>query len=153
LLKTTDLPFAPQIHEASICVKIDGTPVKFRAVYQKGKDKTLKALLLDPISNPGAKVVARFCTGKSVCSEDCKVPRDEFLDALGAAGDDSKSATWESGKSDAHVLSSVDGALKRELEAGSDYEISDRWKHEAHQPTCIGKIKEKVERTVAHAKH
>jgi hypothetical protein len=146
LLKLTDLGIDQPINPKSVCVRVNGIPVKHRAILSKGKAKELKGLILDPIANPKAAITATFCMGKNTCSDGCKIPRDEFMDAIG--GSDAKGGSWDSNESE--VLGALDGRLKRELEAGSDYELSDRWTRAEAQPACLTRAeKAQMGRTLA----
>lgn len=149
LLRLTDLGIDQAINPKSICVRVNGVPVKHRPLFTKGKEKQLRGLILDPIPNPKASITTTFCVGKNTCAENCKIPRDEFMDAIG--GLDTKGGGWDSNESE--VMGALDGRLKRELEAGSDYELSDRWAHAQAEPACLTTAeKAQLGRTLANQK-
>lgn len=62
----------------SLCVRVNGTPVKFAFDSKKNH------VLLSSIAGPRSEITVRYCTGGATCAEDCTVPRDEFMEALGA---------------------------------------------------------------------
>lgn len=83
-----------ELNSKTICVKVDGTPVKF-SLYQKKANQ----ILIDGVRGAKAEIQVRYCRDKQLCKEDCKIPRDEFMDALGATDDkDDSNARWEDGK-------------------------------------------------------
>jgi hypothetical protein len=75
-----------------LCVRVNGTPVKYE---RKGDE-----ILIGSIAGPKAKITVSYCIGKSSCNElakdECKIPKDEFMEALGGDTDspDSDSAQW-----------------------------------------------------------
>src|SRR5207245_943996 len=68
----------PGFTSKSLCIRVNNTPVHFSAV--KGKKNEF---IIGPIAGPNAKITARYCVGKMKCSEDCTIPKDEFMDAIG----------------------------------------------------------------------
>jgi hypothetical protein len=93
---------------ASLCVRVNGTPVKFEKV--KGhRDQ----VMIGHIAGPNAKIVATYCVGKNRCDEECKIPKDEFMDAIG--GSDEENAVvghWDSADAGDSALNDK---LKKEL--------------------------------------
>ena len=78
-----------KIAGASICVKVNGSPVKYTRV--KGH---ADQILIGPEAGPQAEITVRYCLGKALCPEDCTVKRDDFLAAIGGeSGADS--AGWD----------------------------------------------------------
>ncbi len=78
-----------KIAGASICVKVNGSPVKYTRV--KGH---ADQILIGPEAGPLAEISVRYCLGKALCPEDCTVKRDDFLAAIGGeSGADS--AGWD----------------------------------------------------------
>jgi len=67
----------------SVCVKADGTPVEFQR--SSGADKVLDRILIGAVAGPESTISIRLCP-KSIqakCADDCKIPRDEFMEAIG----------------------------------------------------------------------
>lgn len=79
VIKITD----ERVNDKSICLKVNNTPVR----HQVLKKADGLNVVFDSIAGPKAVVTAKYCTGKLVCKENCKVPRDEFLDAIGGIDD------------------------------------------------------------------
>jgi len=68
----------PHAGAASLCVRVDGTPVRHQ-LLANGE------VLVGPVAGPKATITASYCLGRQRCSRDCAIPRDEFLDAIGAS--------------------------------------------------------------------
>jgi hypothetical protein len=98
------------LNPAALCFRVNGTPVKFQSV--KGKSDEF---LLPPIAGPQAKITARYCVGKSTCAEECKIPKGEFMDAIGGSEDE------DSGKQAANL-----GHWDSKRETGADTEITQK---------------------------
>lgn len=81
------------VNPKSLCVKIDGTPVKF-TLHQKKPNQ----VLIGGVRGAKAEITVRYCRDKNLCKDDCKIPRDEFMDALGASDDGDSGARWDDGK-------------------------------------------------------
>jgi hypothetical protein len=85
-----------KLNPKTVCIRVNGTPVKFTQV--KGKTNEF---LIGVVSGVETAVTARYCTGKFHCNEDCTVPKDEFVEAIGGSdldSDDSKKlevAVWD----------------------------------------------------------
>jgi hypothetical protein len=101
----------------SLCVRVNGTPVKFAFDSKKNH------VLLSSIAGPRSEITVRYCTGGATCAEDCTVPRDEFMEALGAVDTNGSKPTvaWDirnSGKGPTKQEAALDKELvelKREL--------------------------------------
>jgi hypothetical protein len=100
------------INTKNVCVRVNDVPVKFERAG-KGDE-----LLIGSIAGPQAIITVKYCTGKTSCAEakkdDCVVPKDEFLDAIGGGDpDDGSVAKWDNGDGAADAKLNTD--VKREL--------------------------------------
>jgi hypothetical protein len=127
-----------KIAAKSLCVKVNGTPTKFAFDSKKNQ------LLLSSIAGVKSEITVRYCTGSAKCAEDCTIPRDEFMEALGAIDQNGSqpSVTWDAGrtaKGPTQEESALDQellGLKREL-AGAERnseEIFRGWSAEKEKP-------------------
>jgi hypothetical protein len=78
-----------ELNPKTVCIRVNGAPVKYEKV--KGHPDQF---VIAAIAGPKAEITARFCTGKLVCKEECKIRKDEFLSAIGGE-DDSNAGGWE----------------------------------------------------------
>ncbi|MGZ3688699.1 MAG: hypothetical protein ACXWP5_12445 [Bdellovibrionota bacterium] len=95
----------------AVCVRVNGRPVRFQRV--KGRSDEL---MLEPVAGPQSKISIRYCTEKSGCpAQDCKVPKDEFMSALGGEANDGPAdgGVWD--PSEAKETARMNGELRREL--------------------------------------
>ncbi|OFZ78759.1 MAG: hypothetical protein A2583_09825 [Bdellovibrionales bacterium RIFOXYD1_FULL_53_11] len=132
----------PGIHIKSLCVKIDGTPV--RSQISQGREST--KITIGPIAGPSAIITADYCLGSVKCNADCRIPKDEFMEALGASEDDGAShatipktrarkpaAKWD--KDDAtpetDLAAEIGGDVMKELADDSDLGVFDGWHRES----------------------
>ncbi len=123
------------INQKSICVRVNGRPVKHEH-YKNKKDQ----LLIGPVASSKAKIQVRYCVGKNSCNEDCSIPRDDFMDAIGASDDDSlPTAKWHAGEEASDGLAVVDDEIKRELAAAEDMSIFQDWSGDQEVPSCGAK--------------
>jgi hypothetical protein len=156
------------INASTVCIRVNGTPVRHELVSGKTDE-----FIIGPVAGPHDTITARFCTGKTVCTESCNYPakeivkHDEFLDAIGGtdSADDNKVAHWEAADAakTAEVNQAVDGEIKKELQnqdeaakkiAQSKMEIFKDWINESEQPSCgtaanSGKHKERTPASVS----
>ncbi|HTL11948.1 MAG TPA: hypothetical protein VL588_05650 [Bdellovibrionota bacterium] len=93
---------AERLNGRSVCVRVNNKPVKF-ALDKKHAGQ----ILIPAVAGPESVISVSYCTGKLTCAEDCKVPKDEFLAAIGGADDGG--AGFGGGSEDA--------ALEKELKA------------------------------------
>ncbi len=100
------------INMKTVCVRVNDVPVKFDRVGHGNE------FMIGSIAGPQSVISVKYCTGKTTCAEskkdDCVVPKDEFLDAIGGGdSEDGAVAKWENGDNagDAKLNSDV----KREL--------------------------------------
>ena len=130
-----------EINSKSVCVRVDGKPVH----YTWAKKKT-EQLLLGPVAGPEAKITVTYCRHHGKCNEDCTVPKDSFMSALGAEedldADSGKAAAhWDAGEGkDSDVSDKIDADVKKELarldENGNPNETFDGWINESETPAC-----------------
>ncbi|MCC7442315.1 MAG: hypothetical protein IT285_11815 [Bdellovibrionales bacterium] len=99
---------AERLNRKSVCVRVNGTPVK-HAVDRKHAGR----VLIGAVAGPQSEISVRYCTGKLTCKEDCSVPKDEFLSAIGGAADGGSGFAEGQGAQD-------DAALEKELRALND---------------------------------
>lgn len=151
------LPEAP-INPSSVCVRVDGKPVRFET--QKGKPAEL---VIAPLKDIKSVVTASYCLNDSKCNESCKAPaevatkaavaKDEFLDAIGGdeSGDSKELGKWDSGKDanehNAKLEAALDPEIKRELanldeeeskpkKAPRKLELFSGWDRSDESPSC-----------------
>lgn len=108
------------INSPSLCIRVNGTPVKFQRV-EGHPDQ----VLIGAVAGPKSVITARYCIGKVRCNEDCTIPKDEFMDAIGGSDDDSGApavAQWDADDTDeketAEQTAKLTSELKRELASG-----------------------------------
>ena len=112
-----------RINAASVCVRVNGTPVHYLTV--KGHSDEL---IFGSMAGPKSKVTVHFCTGKGegCAKEDCTVPKDEFMEAIGGSEGGSANAKlgqWDPeapAEKEADVMAKLDGEVKKELETNDD---------------------------------
>lgn len=132
------------IDSKSVCVRVDGVPVNHE-FKRSGKGALLT---LGGVAGPGSVITARYCTGSAKCAEDCTVPRDEFMEAIGGhdagtaavAAAAAKKARWnpDSKEPDTEVSEELEAEIQRELSGGAELATFDGWKAEAPTAACIG---------------
>jgi hypothetical protein len=130
------------INTKNVCVRVNDVPVKFERAG-KGDE-----LLIGSIAGPQAVITVKYCTGKTSCAEakkdDCVVPKDEFLDAIGGGDpDDGSVAKWDNGDGAADAKLNTD--VKRELadiddtatdNHGANASIFKDWLADKPAPAC-----------------
>jgi hypothetical protein len=110
------------INKKAICAKVDGTPVRFELT----KAKT-PAVVIGPYAGPNSKITVQYCLGKAALKEDCTIPKDEFMDAIGATEDSAPTAQWDNNEKVDDVTKQIDGEVMRELASDGDLGIFDGW--------------------------
>ena len=125
MLKMADLPQLNglRVNPASVCVKVNGTPVHYLTVKGHADE-----LIFGSVAGPKSVVTVRYCTGKSdgCAKEDCTVPKDEFMEAIGGNEDaqqNAKLGQWDPDSPSAKesdVMAKLDGQVKKELETNDD---------------------------------
>ncbi|MCM2278510.1 MAG: hypothetical protein NDJ89_10590 [Oligoflexia bacterium] len=107
----------PHANPTSVCVRVNKTPVRFQTVAGKPNE-----ILLGAIAGPKSEITAQYCFGKASCADlkkDCVIPKDEFMDAIGASDDKlAQAGRWdaEGAGKDADVNAHLDAEMKRELD-------------------------------------
>jgi len=108
------------VHNSSVCIRVNGTPVRHEAVSGKSGE-----FIIGAVAGPKDVVTARFCVGKAKCSEGCPYPKqeaakkDEFLEAIsGGSNEDAGVAQWEASdaQKNGEVNQALDGDLKKAVE-------------------------------------
>jgi hypothetical protein len=69
-----------KLNPKTVCIRVNGTPVKFSQAKGKPND-----FIIGIVVGIETAVTARYCTGRFHCNEDCKVPKDEFVEAIGGS--------------------------------------------------------------------
>ncbi len=127
------------VNAKSLCVRVDGTPIRYQAVPQSKNGKGHLALLIGPVSGPQAKVTATFCEDKEKCKETCTVPKDEFMEAIGGdLSDGQVHAKWDpdDAENDNDVSQELDDDIKRELASNGDLATFEGWTASDSAPAC-----------------
>ncbi|MBC7691508.1 MAG: hypothetical protein H7222_07040, partial [Methylotenera sp.] len=146
-LKLTD----STINLKSVCVRVDGIPVAYEQVKEKGKSE-VSGLMLAGIAGPDSKISLKYCINKHDCNEDCKVPKDEFMDAIGGTdpAENGKVAVvrWDpsDAENDRDVVAEMDSEIKKEL---SESAVFADWVGNAEASEC--KLNKNMERKVANS--
>ena len=143
LLKVAHTPLNP----SSICVRVNNTPV----AYEKVKGKS-DEIMIGSIAGPHAKITVQYCMGKNTCTDECKVPKDEFMDAIGG-GEEQDTVSAQAGRwdpndptnKDAELGEKVDREVKKQLAEGNalpqegTYLFKD-WISENEGPGCVKNV-------------
>lgn len=135
---------AEGINAKSVCVRIDGTPVRHKLLPPQ-KAKAGLAVLIGSIPNPNSRVTARYCTFKATCAEDCTIPRDEFMEAIAGSDEETllkrvqgKQAKWdpEDAEKDEDATAELGAEIERELAGSKTNEIFEGWVAETPSNGC-----------------
>ena len=120
----------------ALCVRVDGVPVSF----DRKKDK----ILIGPLAGPDSVVSVSYCLGQSRCLAPCQIPKDGFMNAIGA-GEDSEPAapallvSWDPGDSgpakDVTADMDVDDPVPSQPVQSQLSRFSD-WFESAKRPGC-----------------
>lgn len=111
------------VNLASVCVRVGKTPVKFDRYKPSAKEakagdvSDFDRIVIGTYAGPHAQVNVRYCLGKDSCNEDCKIPKDEFMAAIGAREDDGgpvQLGHWQKGD-DGEQAAKLNSDLKRSL--------------------------------------
>jgi hypothetical protein len=129
---------SPKLHPKATCVRVDGTPVRYDWV--EGKEKRIKGLMLGPITSAKSTVTVRYCLQDTKCkisSQECDIPKDEFLGAIGGEDSEIRTVKWNPNDSDRdqRAAEELDDVVKREL-AAIDRKVFDGWKSEIEPSSC-----------------
>lgn len=125
----------------SVCIRVNGTPVKFETV--KGKSNEF---MIGNVAGLKAEITARYCVGKANCGENCVVPKDDFMDSIGGgenfAPAPAQIAGWDSEKADkdADVGAHLDAEMKKELDRldapEQTAQVFQDWIRGSENPAC-----------------
>jgi len=103
------------VNPSTVCVRVNKRPVAFQTV--KGH---ADQILIGAVAGPNTDITVRYCLGKTKCSEDCAIPKDEFLSAIGGSEIEGggKVAQWDPAEAEkeADVNGHLDKDIKNELE-------------------------------------
>ncbi len=113
----THLGATAGINPDSLCVLVNGSAVKHSKV--KGDE-----FMIGPLAGPNSVITARFCIGKTKCTEKCIIKQDNFMSALGVDESDMNSAIgWDGSKE----VSKEESELEKEAAAlGKEKEQADQ---------------------------
>lgn len=128
---------------ASVCIRVNGTPVRYLSSKKKPKEFTIGAILAK-----NAKVTLRACKKGVKCAEDCAVPKDEFMEALAGEEDlsvaQAVSAGWSNNEQDKKIDREL-AHFKKDLQGADESKglfYSD-WKLTEQKPACSKTIAKK----------
>lgn len=132
------------VNPASLCIRVNGKPVHFTTAKGKSDD-----IVVGAIAGPHAVITASYCTGTMKCAQTCKVPKDEFLDAIGGAASDGEDSLamgqWQQqeGEQDKVKNAKLVADMKKELNGidgqegtGDGYTLFQGWLPDAGVPSC-----------------
>jgi hypothetical protein len=135
-------PSGTRINAASVCIRVNGTPVRHKRSAERADEYVIGA-----VAGPKAVITARFCVGKASCGEPCSIPRDEFLEALGAgdaAEGEAPAARWEAADA-GEGAARLDAEVRKELSeleaAGAESSVFREWVAEQDAPGCAAGTK------------
>ena len=95
----------PDISSKNVCIRVDETPVKFETIKSKW--------IIGPIAGPSSVISVRYCPAKII--QDCNIPKDSFIDAIGGEQEnDAKTVNWD-GSKEANKDIEVDSELGSEI--------------------------------------
>lgn len=93
-----------KINERSICVRVNGVPVKHQIRKAQAHE-----ILIDGLPAQAQQVVVQYCDAQTLCPMPCQVKKDEFLSAL-SGGDENLEGDplelaqgWEGSAGDAEL--------------------------------------------------
>lgn len=132
-----------EFNAKSVCIKVNGTPVKFVANKNKKNE-----FIIGAMNRSNSKITVRYCQETAQCKESCVVPKDEFFEALAGEEDLSHPEQVAQGFGE----SETDQKVERELAAfkddlnGADQEKGQfyaEWKNTAPVPACTTRVASK----------
>jgi hypothetical protein len=127
----------------SMCLRVDNVPVKYSVVKTK-KGKQVIGFMIEPVAGPNSIITANFCQGKMTCKEDCKIPKDSFMDAIGGddnnakAGENVQIVQWDPTEkgTDKDVSAQLEAELKKELAGTSGLKVFEDWVNDNQSLSC-----------------
>ncbi len=119
-----------KLNARSLCVRVDGKPVRHESV-KKHPDQ----IMLGAVAGPKSIVTVRYCLKSNHCSDDCKIAKDSFLSAL--AGVDAQ----ETSEENVEEFKGLDAEVKKELEKLDENGVAKQaifaaWKSESQVAGC-----------------
>ena len=138
---------ATGLNTKSVCVRLNGTPVTYEFVQEKGK-AGISGIMLGPIAGPESKISVRYCLGVKKCNEECKIPHDEFMDAIGGTNPDADLkipvVKWDptDAAADNDAVAEVDADLQKEL-SDADITVFEGWIGNDEAISCKERLAQK----------
>jgi len=138
------LPDEKNINNKSVCIRVDGTPVK-KTLYKK----KARSFIIEPVAHADSKIEVAFCTGNKKCNQDCVVPKDDFLIAIGGSEDEigdlsAPSEGWAGKKrtQDEAAIEKRSKEIRELLTVGDDSEskIFNGWAVKNKNPGCTTQV-------------
>lgn len=126
------------VHQPSICVRVNGTPVSHKIMPGKKN-----SVVIGAVAGPHAEISVQYCTGKVVCNDPCKIPKDEFMSAIGGEDSDAAGGSWESGdagpSADEKALQGELKNLNQETKGDSEQlSLFKGWNQKSESEFCQG---------------
>jgi hypothetical protein len=124
-----------RLNTKTVCVRVNGTPVKHTLVKSKPG-----LVVIGPVAGPESLVTVRWCTDKTTCKENCAVPKDDFMDAIGGM-EDAAGAYVQWDAADGKKGPSADEVrLEKELKTfgGGKRELFEQWVAEREPKLTCG---------------
>ena len=138
---------ATGLNTKSVCVRLNGTPVAYEFVQEKGSTG-ISGIMLGAIAGPDSKISVRYCLGVKKCNEECKIPNDEFMDAIGGTNPDADSKVpvvkWDptDAASESDAVAEVDSELQKEL-TDADLSVFEGWIGNDEAISCKERLAQK----------
>lgn len=121
---------------ATLCLRVDGTPVKFAL------DRKKSELQFASVRRADSRVSVSFCRTGVKCEESCVVPRDEFLEALtgGETGEDEDGgAGWAASREEQELETQIAG-FQKALKEGKIKDTNSKWSVQGDPEACGTKV-------------
>lgn len=125
----------------SVCIRVNKTPVKYEKVAGKPNE-----FIIGAVAGPKAEITATYCVGNAACKENCVIPKDDFLSAIGGEDKDGRApavAQWDAEDKhakDTDVYGNLDESTRRELDhldqAEETAQLFQDWIRGAELPAC-----------------
>ncbi len=137
------------LNPKSVCVRVNGKAIQHQVVRNPKVANEWK-VVFGPHAGPNAVVTTTYCSIGAQCSEGCKIPRDDFMEAIGGGvgslDGNLPAVSWDAtGKE--KKIGKTEENLDRELKdftavmKKSDTQNSDLfagWVNEKTQVSCFG---------------
>mgnify|MGYP007100961826 CR=1 FL=1 len=145
-------------NKKSVCVRVNGKPVKHKLTQNK-KNPQQYLVLIGSVAGPRSKLGLSYCAKNAKCPHSCKVPKDEFMAAIGGEADtfanNVEVAQWDPSGAPSEVevkLTKELKGLKTELEGGvgnTKKAVFRGWLREDQTPACYQTSKLKTSSSFA----